>query len=137
MSGSILPGFSIFAKMAIAILVLLGIEYLGVLALLFFSEALVGCGHIAFVCITPLGLLLAVLLSKMLRDKTYNLVGFVLLTFINIIYLLIPLNQFISQFLYSGESEFISLFTRTVISILDSILLLSIFLIAVFFLLKK
>ena len=137
MSGSVPSGLGIIAKLIVVILVLLGLEYVGVLLKLFTDSGRSVAWRIVFGFITPAVFLLGLWASNVSGNKTINAVVIFGLVIMNLIYLLIPLNTHFSTLMYSGENRIVSWLLVGSISIATSSLLLISVVAIVFFILKE
>src|SRR6187402_2370626 len=108
MSGSTSPGLGLVVKVMIVLLVLLGIEYVGVLLKLINYSNLTMIWRVIFGLITPVTIIIGLIISQLTENKTSNIVILFLLTFINSMYLLIPVNTYFSMLIYSGDNKVVA-----------------------------
>jgi hypothetical protein len=137
MSGTVTPEFGVIVKVIVALLVFLGIEYLCVIIKLSLYDSHTVTWKIVFGLITPVVIILGLIISNLSGDKTINVVLFFLLTAMNLVYLLTPVTNYLTNLIYVGNNNIINTLIFGLISIFNSTLILSIFVTIIYFVLKK
>src|SRR6478735_2233597 len=105
MSGSVTPEYGTLIKVFIALVVFIGIGYLAVLTNLFLYDNHSITWRIIFGTITPALIFLSLILSSLTKNKTINIISVVIISAINLIYLLTPVNAYLSALVYNGNNE--------------------------------
>jgi hypothetical protein len=125
MSGSVSPEFGILLKVFVVLIAFLGIEYLAVVFKLYSYDHHSTTWKIIFGAITPFLIILSLVSSKLFENKTINVISVVLLTAINLIYLLAPVITYLAALIYNGSNKIITFILFGIISLLTFILILS------------
>lgn len=137
MAGSVVPEFGIVIKVIMVLMVFLGIEYVAVVVKLLLYDNHTLTWRIIFGLITPVLILVGLIISNALDDKTTNVILFFLLAGMNLIYLLSPVNNRLTGVIYSGSNNIVTSVIFGLLSIVTSVFTLSVFITAVYFILKK
>ena len=137
MAGSVSPEFGTIIKVIVALMVFLGMEYLAVVVKLLLYDNHTLTWKIIFGLITPVLILGGLIISNALDDKTTNVIIFFLLAGMNLIYLLSPVNDRLTGVIYSGSNNIVTSVIFGLLSIATSVFILSVFITAVYFILKK
>ena len=125
MAGSVTPEYGILIKVFIVLLVLLGIVYLGVILKLSLYDTHSIAWRIIFGAITPGLIILSLIISSLIEDKTINVISLVLLSAINLIYLLTPVNTYLSTLIYNGNNNILLPILIGILSISTFVLIFS------------
>lgn len=125
MSGSVSPEYGTLIKVLIALTVFIGIGYLAVLTNLYLYDNHSITWRIIFGTITPGLIILSLIISRLTENKTINIISLVIIGAINLIYLLAPVNAYLSALVYNGNNEILLPFLIGIISISTFILILS------------
>jgi hypothetical protein len=136
MSGTTPPGLGLIVKLVIVLLALMGLAYIGVVMKLISDPNLNLTWEIIFGLITPLLIILFFIISHLSEDKSVNFVIVFFLSFINLLYLLIPVNTYFTKWIYHGESMMITTLLIGLFSILTTFLILFGLAISIFFIIK-
>jgi hypothetical protein len=137
MAGSVSPEFGTIIKVIVALMVFLGMEYLAVVVKLLLYDNHTLTWRIIFGLITPVLILAGLIISNALDDKTINVILFFLLAGMNLIYLLSPVNDRLTGVIYSGSNNIVTSVIFGFLSIATSVFILSVFITAFYFILKK
>jgi hypothetical protein len=137
MAGSVSPEFGTIIKVIVALMVFLGMEYLAVVVKLLLYDNHTLTWRIIFGLITPVLILAGLIISNALDDKTINVILFFLLAGMNLIYLLSPVNDRLTGVIYSGSNNIVTSVIFGLLSIATSVFILSVFITAFYFILKK
>jgi hypothetical protein len=125
MAGSVTPEYGILIKVFIALLVFTGIAYLSVIIKLSVYDSHSITWRILFGAITPGVIIVSLIIASLIADKTINVISLVLLCAINMIYLLTPVNAYLSTLVYKGNNKILLPVLMGVISISTFILIFS------------
>lgn len=136
MSGTTPPGLGSIVKMVIVLFVLMGLAYIGVVMKLISDPNLNLIWKIIFGLITPLLIIVVLIISHLSEDKSVNFVIVFFLSFINLLYLLIPVNTWFTKWIYHGESMMITTLLIGLFSILTTFLILFGLAISIFFIIN-
>src|SRR6187431_713437 len=136
MSGTTPPGLGSIAKQVIVLFALMGLAYIGVVIKLISDPNLSLIWKILFGLITPLFMIVFLIISRISEDKSVNFAIVFFLSFINLLYLLIPVNTCFTKWIYHGESMMITTLLIGLFSILTTFLILFGLAISIFFIIK-
>lgn len=125
MTGSVTPEYGILIKVFIALIVFMGIGYLAVILKLSVYDTHSITWKIIFGAITPAVIILSLIISSLIEDKTINVLSLVLLSAINLIYLLTPVNTYLSTRIYDGDNNILHPILVGIISLSTFILIFS------------
>jgi TRAP-type C4-dicarboxylate transport system permease large subunit len=137
MSGSTPSGLGIIAFLFVAVLVFLGLEYIGVILTLVEDSSRTLIWRIVFGLLTPVVILLGLLASNRTGNKTINIVVVLGLVIMNLIYLLLPWTTHLSTLVYSGESEILGILLLGFVSVLTSSFIVLSVVVILFLVLKE
>jgi hypothetical protein len=137
MSGTVSPGFGIIVKMFVIFLVFLGILYSGVIIKLITDYHRTVTWRITFGLITPVLVLSSLIISHLTGNKVFNIITIFLLTYMNLIYLLLPVNTYFAMLVYTGNNRMITTLLVGLISILTTSLILCGLITIIYLILKQ
>ena len=136
MSGTTPPGLGSIAKLVIVLFALMGLAYIGVVMKLISDPNINLTWKILFGLITPLLMIVFLIISRISEDKSVNFAILFFLCFINLLYLLIPVNTCFTEWIYHGESMMITTLLIGLFSILTTLLILLGLALSIFFIIQ-
>ena len=125
MTGSVTPEYGIFIKVFIALVVFMGIGYLAVITKLSLYDNHSITWRIIFGSITPGLIIASLIISTLIEDKTINVIALAIICAINVIYLLTPVNTYLSALIYTGNNRILLPIVIGIISMSTFILSMS------------
>jgi hypothetical protein len=133
MSSTTPSGLGSIAKVTIVLMGVIGLEYAGVLIQLISNPNLNLTWKIIMGLLTPLLMIIVLIISKTSENKTANFFIIFFVTFINLLYLLLPINTSLTKGIYHGESMIISTLLISLFSLITTLLLLSGIVLSIYF----
>lgn len=136
MSGTTPPGLGSIVKLVMVLFVLMGLAYIGVVLKLISDPNLNLTWKILFGLITPLLMIVFLIIARISEDKSVNFAILFFLSFINLLYLLIPVNTCFTKWIYHGGSMMITTLLIGLFSILSTLLILFGLALSIFFIIQ-
>lgn len=125
MSGSTPPGLGTIVKVAVVFAVFLVLEYLAAIKKLIGDPGLSFNWKIILGLTTPVLLATAWIISSRTGEKSINILAIFSVTYLNLIYLLIPVNSYFEKLIYSGNNTLIQSLLMISLSILTPFLVIA------------